>query len=114
MLVVMTNEVVRLCRPAGPALAGLNEYSAVLPRTESVLLQDYPASLLMGGAEDRTRVGLADDTKLPGFTVLLPAVGGVRPMVADILRADGGASFVVTGAELVGGVWRLSMNQAVS
>jgi hypothetical protein len=114
MLVVMTNAVVRLCRPAAPVLAGLNEYSAVLPATETVLFQGFPVSLLMGGIEDRTRVGLADDTKLPGFTALLPAVGEVRPRVADILRADGGGSFVVTGAVLLGGVWRLALDQAVS
>jgi hypothetical protein len=114
MLVVMTNAVVRLCRPAAPVLAGLNDYSAVLPATETALVEGFPASLLMGGVEDRTRVGLADDTKLPGFTALLPAVTGVRPRVADMLRSDGGASFVVTGAILMGGTWRLSLDQAVS
>jgi hypothetical protein len=77
-------------------------------------LQGFPVSLAMGGVEDRTRAGLADDTKLPGFTVLMPALGEVRPGVADILRTESGESFVVNGAVLVGGVWRLSLDQAVS
>jgi hypothetical protein len=114
MLVVMTNATVRLCRPAAPVQAGLNGYSAVLPTSERVLLQGFPVSLAMGGVEDRTRAGLADDTKLPGFTVLMPALGEVRPGVADILRTESGESFVVNGAVLVGGVWRLSLDQAVS
>jgi hypothetical protein len=50
MLVVMTNAVVSMARPAAPVLAGLNQYGAVLPGTESQLLvAGFPASLLVGG-----------------------------------------------------------------
>jgi hypothetical protein len=114
MLVVMTNAVVTLGRPAPPVLAGLNPYGAVLPATQTVLLSGFPASLLAGGVDDRTRAGLPDDTKVPGFTSLLPAVPGVRPHVADILTDERGERFVVTAAELLNGVWRLSLVQAVS
>jgi len=114
MLVVMTNAVVALARAAAPDLAGLNEYGAVLAGTETVLLAGFPASLLRGGVDDRTRAGLPDDTKLPGFTALLPCVAGVAPMVADLLTDGDGRRFVVESVERVGGVWRLSLIQAVS
>jgi hypothetical protein len=114
MLVVMTNAMVGLARPAAPVLAGLNPYGAVLPGTQSVLLSGFPASLLVGGVDDRTRVGLPDDTKVPGFTALLPAVPCVQPHVADILSDERGERFVITAVELVNGVWRLSLVQAVS
>jgi hypothetical protein len=114
MLVVMTNAVVDLARPAAPVLAGLNAYGAVLPGTETKLVAGFPASLLVGGVDDHTRAGLPDDTKVPGFTALLPRVEGVLPHVADILSNDRNERFVVTAVEQVSAVWRLSLVQAVS
>jgi hypothetical protein len=114
MLVVMTNAEVSLSRPAAPALAGLNPYGASLPGTEEVLMSGFPASLLMGGSVDKTRAGLADDTKLPGFVCLMPASAGVQPFVADSVTDATGARYLVNAVERLNGVWRLSMNQAVS
>jgi len=38
----------------------------------------------------------------------------VSPFVGDILTDAGGAQYVVNAVETLNGVWRLSMNQAVS
>jgi hypothetical protein len=113
MLVVMSNAVLRLTRPAAPALPGANPYGAVTPATEQVLIEGYPASLLRAGLSDRTRDGLPDDTKVPGYAAMLPAVTGVCPMVADIAVDATGARFVVIGVERLAGVWRLALVQAV-
>lgn len=114
MLVVMTNAVLDLARPAKPALPGLNQYGAVLRGTETIVLSKFPASLLVGGLGDRSRAGLPDDTKLPGFVALLPAVETIRPKVADICINAYDERFVVSAVEQVAGVWRLSLVQAVS
>jgi hypothetical protein len=114
MLVVMTNTILGLWRPAAPVMAGINPYGAVVPRTETALISGFPASLLVGGIGDRTRAGLPDDTRVPGFIALLPAVECVQPRVADILTNERAERFVVTAVELVNGVWRLSLVQAVS
>lgn len=114
MLVVMTNATVTLTRPAAPVAAGLNPYGAVLAGTETVLASGFPASLLVSGTGDRTKVGLPDDTKLPGFSAMLPAVLGVQPRVADILSNERAERFLITAVELVAGGWRLSLTQAVS
>ncbi len=114
MLVVMTNAVVSLSRPVAPILRGTNPYGGVLPATNTALLADFPASLLAGGISDRTRAGLPDDRKLPGFVCLVPAMTGLRPIVADILTDATGARFLVDAVEMLGGVLRLSMNQVVS
>jgi hypothetical protein len=114
MLVVMTNAVLSLWRPAGAQLAGANPYGAPLAVNLTPLLEGFPASLLVGGLGDRTRAGLADDTRVPGFVALLPAVGCVQPRVADIATNERAERFLVTSAESVGGVWRLSLVQAVS
>jgi len=114
MLVVMTNAVVSLSRPAAPVLAGTNPYGGVLPTTNKVLMADFPASLLVGGVSDRTRAGLPDDTKVPGFVCLVPAMAGLQPMVADMLTDATGARFLVDAVETLGGVLRLSIDQVVS
>jgi hypothetical protein len=114
MLVVMTNAEIALWRPAAPVLAGVNPYGAVLPGTSTALMAGFPASLLAGGLSDRTHAGLPDDTKVPGFVCMVPVVAGVQPLVADILVDAAGARYVVNAVEAVSGVWRLSMNQAVS
>lgn len=114
MLVVKTNAIVSLVRPAAPVLAGLNQYSAILPNTENVLIADFPASLLGGGVSDRTRVGLPDDTKLPGFTALLPRVDGVKPRVADVLINELNERYIVNGVEHIQSVWRIVMTQVVT
>jgi hypothetical protein len=114
MLVVMTNTVIRLTRPGAPVLAGLNQYGAVTAGTETVLLSGFPASLLLGGVGDRTKAGLPDDTKIPGFTALLPVVEELQPHVADIVISERGDRFVVNAVEQVGTVWRMALLQAVS
>ena len=114
MLVVMTNMVVDLVRAAAPVQAGLNHYGAMTPDNEQVLLKGFPASLLLGGVSDRTRAGLPGDTKLPGFTALLPAVPGVRPTLSDMLLDERGDRFVICAVEQMDAVWRLSLLQAVS
>lgn len=113
MLVVMTNALVALVRPGAPGQAGLNGYGAVGPGTEQPLITGYPASLLAGGTGDRTRNGLPDDSKIPGFSALLPVVEGIVPQVADILMNERNERYVVTSVEETGGVWRLSAVQAV-
>ncbi len=114
MLVVMTNAIVSLWRPAAPLLAGTNPYGAVLPETNRALLSEFPASLLVGGLSDRTRAGLPDDTKIPGFVCLVPSLAGFQPRVADIVGDGTGARYLVNAVETLSGVLRLSMNQAVS
>ena len=114
MLVVMTNAVVSLARPAAPLLPGLNQYGAILPTTQTVLLSEFPASLLVGGIDDRTKAGLPDDTKVPGFTAILPTVRDVQPHIADILTNEYSERFVVTAVEHISAAWRFSLVPVVS
>lgn len=113
MLVVMTNATLDLVRPGAPALAGLNGYGAVTAGTETVLLRQFPASLLAGAMGDRTRQGLPDDSRVPGFVAILPAVAGVAPQVADLILDEQERRYAVTGVETLNAVWRLSLVQAV-
>lgn len=114
VLAVLCNEVVSVWRAASPRVPGVNSYGAVLAATAVALLAGFPAALLPSGMGDRTRQGLPDDTKVPGFIAMLAAVDGAEPNVADILRDARGRQFVLTSAERIGGCWRLSMTQSVA
>jgi hypothetical protein len=114
MLVILSNAVVDLVRPAAPRLPGLNQYGAITPGTETVLLQQFPASLLTGGVGDRTRQGLPDDSRVPGFEAILPVIAGVAPQVSDLLLDGHGRKYAVTAVEVLDAVWRFSLVQAVS
>ena len=114
MLVVMTNAEVTLRRAEVPLLAGVNTYGAPLPSTMLHLVSDFPASLIVGGLGDRTRAGLPDDTRVPGFIALLPAVVSVQPQVGDFLNDERNDQFVVTAVEFLNSLWRLSLIPAVS
>ncbi|HQT63907.1 MAG: hypothetical protein B7Z75_04000 [Acidocella sp. 20-57-95] len=114
MLVVMTNDVISLWRPQPSRVAGVNPYGAPLSENLQLLIEGFPASLLVGGLGDRTRAGLPDDTRVPGFIALLPAVAAVTPRVADIVVNSTGDRFLVTAVEPLAAVWRISLVQAVS
>jgi len=114
VLGVQCNEVITLWRTATPAVAGINPYGAVLLRDARVVLSGYPAALIPGGVSDRGRVGLPDDTKLPGYVLVVAAVDGAGPLVADIVRDGRGRQFVVDAAARFGGVWRLALTESVT
>ncbi|HQT87969.1 MAG TPA: hypothetical protein PK677_05375 [Acidiphilium sp.] len=111
---VQCNEVITLWRTATPAVPGLNPYGAVLLSDARVVLAGFPAALTPGGVSDRTRLGLPDDTKLPGYVAVVAAVDGAGPLVADILRDGRGRQFVVDAAARFGGVWRLALTESVA
>ncbi len=114
VLSAQCNETVSLWRPSAPVLAGANPYGAILAGGATALLAGFPAALLPGGVSDRTRTGLPDDTKLPGYVAAIAAVVGLAPQVADILRDARGRQFVVDAVTAYGGVWRLALTESVS
>lgn len=108
------NETISVWRPANPVVAGINPYGAILGAGARAILAGFPAALLGGGASDRTRVGLPDDTKLPGYVAAVAAVPGLAPQVADIVRDARGRQFVIDAVTGYGGIWRLELVESVS
>ncbi|MDX5932707.1 hypothetical protein [Acidiphilium acidophilum] len=113
VLGVQCNETVSVWRPAGPVLAGVNPYGAILSGGARAILAGFPAALLPGGVSDRSRTGLPDDTKLPGYVGAVAAVAGLAPQVADIVRDARGRQFVVDAVIAYGGIWRLALTESV-
>ncbi|HQT66026.1 MAG: hypothetical protein B7Z78_06310 [Rhodospirillales bacterium 20-60-12] len=113
-LVVETNEMVSIWRRAAPRLTGVNPYGGLISQNEIAVMSTFPACLTISGVSDRTRSGLSDDTKLPGFECILPISPTVDLRVADLLRDTTGRTFVINAAEKFGACWRLSMLESVS
>lgn len=114
VLGVQCNETVSLWRPSAPVLAGANPYGAILAPGATALLAGFPAALLPGGASDRTRSGLPDDTRLPGHIAVIASVAGLAPQVGDIVRDARGRQFAVDSAIAYTGIWRLALIESVS
>ena len=116
VLCVLANRVVSLARPTAPVLAGLNAYGGVNRAMLTPILTEWPASVLAGGGGPggAGAVELPGDTRLAGFSVLLPAVAAAVPRVDDLLSDDLGRNFIVASAELSPLGWRLAVRQVAS
>lgn len=91
-LCVLTNTVVDILRPVGPASPGLNPYGGVgASIAPAALLLGWPAEVL---ASAKGRPGeLPGDGALAGFSVLLPVLPvGLR--VGDLIVDQSGRRFV--------------------
>jgi hypothetical protein len=111
---VQTNRVLSVVRPSGAPSAGLNPYGGVTAGSETVLLRDWPASVLAGGA-GRGVGELPGETAAGRWVVLLPALRGDRNVVLrphDILTDETGAISTITEAEYTALGWRLNVTQA--
>ncbi len=114
MLVLMTNVIGDIVRSEAPVVGDMSAYGGMRPETEKLRLSRFPACIIAGGVGDRRRAGLPDDTKLAGFAIILPAIRSATPQVGEIFRDDQARQFLISGVETIGGIWRLSVVQAVS
>jgi hypothetical protein len=111
---VQTNRILSVARPDGALNAGLNAYGGVTAGSETVLLRDWPASMLAAGTGQGADE-LPGDTAAGRWIVLLPALRGDRGVVLrprDILTDETGAIATITQAECTALGWRLSVTQA--
>ncbi len=108
VLCVRASRVVDVLRAAGPGLPGIGGYGGTA--APAVVMAGWPAGVLAGGGGGGL-AGLPDEVAGAGWTVLLPAPGGVVLRPGDLLRDDLGRQGVVAGAELSALGWRLRVRQ---
>lgn len=116
-LAVICNRVLSLFRPAAPQAAGANAYSSVSTPAATALLTLWPASILIGGASDRSKPTLPADPRLSGFFALLPTPAAIASLAlapGDIASDDQGRAYVVGTAEQSVLGWRLNLKQAIA
>lgn len=113
---VRTNRVLRVSRAEGARLAGHNGYGGVTPRAEHVLLEGWPASVLMASAGARAGGTLPGEPGPASWTILLPLLTGCEAVALqpdDRITDDTGTTAIITAVEGSDLGWRLTAAQAV-
>lgn len=116
-LCVITNRVLSVTRPDGALAFGVNGYGGVQQAEQMMLLQDWPASVLMARAGAHHGGELPGEPGPPTWTVLLPRSAtpdGDTLRTGDLLSDSSGFAAVITTAEPNDLGWRINAAQAVA
>ncbi|GAB0116902.1 hypothetical protein [Acidisoma sp. 7E03] len=116
-LCVLTNKTLTATRPDGALAPGVNGYGGVQRTQQMLLLDDWPASVLMARAGAHHGGELPGEPGPPTWSVLLPpsaqpTCGGLQP--GDLLQDRGEFTAVITTVEETTLGWRLAAAQAVA
>lgn len=114
ILVVSCNAVINITRQHQQSSVGAVGYGGSTLATESMLMQQWPCSLLIGAGIAKTDGDLPGDTKAMGVQILLPFFTGVILAMGDIVTDQIGRRFAITSAELSDLGWRLNATQATT
>lgn len=109
VLCARANRVISIYRQSTP-VTGVSEETILLTAMTNVICR-WPASVLGIGTEGKSTVELPSDTKIPGWTVLLPALHNLALRPDDILIDENGTRGVVIAVELSDLGWRLNVRQ---
>lgn len=112
-LCVRCNAVLTVSRPA-PSPAGGGYYGADQQADETPLMTGWPASVLQGLRGEPSATGLPGDTRMPWYTVLLPAFPGVELQQADRISDDLGRRMTISSAEQSQHGWRITAGLAAN
>lgn len=99
ILVVECNRTVSISRAQNSDEVGALGYSGMTPDNEVPFAEGVPCSILQGTKGERGDAKLPADTRMPWWTILMPAaVGAVE--YGDLIIDDLDRRFVVSSAEL--------------
>ena len=112
ILVVEAPHIVDVRRPFREAGVGYQStYGGTTPAQESVIMGQWPASILAGTRGENTMANLPDDLKAPLWGLLMPAFPGVQILTSDVIEDALGRRFAVAAAEITPMGWRLTALQ---
>jgi hypothetical protein len=114
---VLTNRVVAFVRADGARQPGSNGYGGVQQREETVLLDGWPASVLMAGAGSRGAGALPGEPGPANWIVRLPALHGARAVELrqdDLMIDEAGTRAAISAVERTALGWRLTTTQAIT
>ena len=86
-------------------------YGGTTPAQETVIMGQWPASILQGTRSESTQAGLPDDMKAPYWDILLPACPGIVLLTSDVVQDELGRRFAIGSAETTPLGWRLTALQ---
>jgi hypothetical protein len=114
VLCVNANRTISLARPNTQVNTAANPYGGYTSSGNSILMANWPASVL---AENKTGVssgGLPINVGVPYWNILIPSVFGIILSPGDLVTDDLGRTAVVTGSELTKLGWRINAKLATT
>lgn len=104
---VACDRIVSIRRPAAPGAVGALGYSATVPDDEAVLMQGWPAGMVMRGIAKHGEANLPGEGPLGTMLIYLPAFPGIVLRNSDVVEDDLARRFVIGAAEITDLGWRL-------
>jgi len=114
VLCVRTNRIVSIVRPALQNSIGANSYGGYSAGEASILMSEWPASVLGITGKGEPTAGLPTDQTVPYVEVLLPYVAPVILSPGDMIGDDLGRSIVISTVELSDLGWRITARLATT
>lgn len=111
---VFCDVVISVTRAAGDAGAGVQPYGGRVTATDVLLVNQWPASMVLGGRAQSGQADLPGDVRDKGVQALLPATMGVILRTSDRVTDSQGRAFTISSAELSDLGWRLDLILSVT
>lgn len=109
---VECNRTIKVLRPQQQTGVGAQGYGGDTAANETLLVSQFPASILQGSRGEKSQVNLPGDVRNPWWAVLLPALpGGIYLRSEDIITDELNRRYVISSAESTDLGWRMSVIQ---
>ena len=108
IVAVLCTNTISVARPSSDPGYGAQPYGGDVASQEVPLMTAWPGSILQGTKGEKSDTNLPGDTRMPWFSVLLPAWPGVMLADDDVLTDDAGRRMKISSAELTGLGWRIT------
>ena len=110
-MLVACNHVISFVKLVAPVLLGANPYGGRTEANDVPMMNNWPASVLLGTKGEGTVAHLPADSRAAWWTVLLPSWPGIILHMGDEFEDETGHRYVVSGTELTELGWRLICGQ---
>lgn len=114
ILCVRTNRTISVSRPNMQSATAANAYGGYTSGQSSILMTDWPVSVLGENRSSASETKLPSDQAIPYWAILLPAQAGITLSPGDIVTDDLGRTAVIAGSELTDLGWRISAKMATT
>ena len=113
ILAVDCNRTIDIKRPQQQTGIGAVGYGGDTDANETLLMQQWPASVLQGTKGEKSGTNLPGDMRSPWWVILLPYIG-VQIKTDDIVTDEKGVRYVTSSTELTDLGWRITAMQALT
>ena len=107
IICIRSNQVVSVSRPIPPSLSSTNAYGGYSQNVPNILLEQYPAAVLIENKTGPSKAGLPTDQVTPYWTIFLSKTFDIVLSAGDVVKDDLGRSAIVTYAQSIAFGWRL-------